>query len=107
MEQSPSSEANSHSASQEITRPLWKPKVHYRVYNSPPLVPILNQMNPVYTFPHYFPRIDLVLSSHLRLDLPSGLIRSGFPTKILYVFLISPCTLHAPTTSASFIWSPQ
>jgi len=30
MEQNPSWEANSHSASQEIPRLLWNPKFHYR-----------------------------------------------------------------------------
>jgi hypothetical protein len=32
MEQSPSSQANSHSASQEIPWILWIPKVHYHVH---------------------------------------------------------------------------
>jgi len=33
MEQSPSSEVNSHSARQENLHLLWNPKVHYHVHN--------------------------------------------------------------------------
>jgi len=62
------------------------------VHNSPPLVSVLSQMNSVHITPPCFSSI-LILSSHLRLDLTSGLFPSGFPTKNLYAFLI--CLIRA------------
>ena len=44
MEQSPSWEANTSSASQEITRILWN-----RIHNSPPPVPILSPIYPAHS----------------------------------------------------------
>jgi hypothetical protein len=86
MEQSPSWEADSHSASQEIPCLLWNTKVHYRVHKTPPLVPILSHMNPIHTFPPNSPKID---SNIILQCLPIGFFSSGFPTKTLYV-----CTSH-------------
>jgi hypothetical protein len=44
------------------------------------VVPVLTQMNPLYTASNFLRPV--VIPSHLRLGLPSDLIRSGIPTKI-------------------------
>jgi len=97
MEQSPSSEANRFSDSQEIPRILWNPKVPYRIHKCRPPVPTLIQLDPLQPLHHTFCRSILILPSHLRLCLPRGLFPSGFPTKTLYTSLLYTIRATCPT----------
>jgi len=51
-------------------------------------------------------RSILILSTHLRLGLPSSLFTSGFPTKTLYTLSPHPYALHAQPISFFSILSP-
>ena len=88
MEQIPSRKHNSFSASQEIPRVLWNPKVHYRIHKSPLSVLVVSQINPVHT-PTPSPGSFSILWPHLRPVLPSGLFYSDFSTETLYPPLLS------------------
>jgi hypothetical protein len=65
MEQSPCLEANSDSASQEIHRVLWNPKVQYRDHKNRPLELIVTGMNVVHI------RIPNFFKIYLNIILPS------------------------------------
>jgi hypothetical protein len=66
------------------------------VFMNPPLVPILNQINPVHTTPYYL-RFILILFVVLNRGLPSGLLPTGSPTIILYAFTFIPSHVTCPT----------
>ena len=100
MEQSPSWEPNRFSTSQEIRRILWNPKVHYRVYNSPPSVHILSQINPAHTSPSHFLKI------HFNIIFPSMPGPSKWSLFLRFPHQNPVCTSPLPiraTRSAHFI----
>ena len=47
LKQNPSWETNRFSASQEILRVIWNPKVHYGIHNNPQNFPIPSPINPL------------------------------------------------------------
>jgi hypothetical protein len=82
-------EKPSRSAGQEIPCFLRNQKVQNLLHKSPPPVPILSQINPIQS-PHPISlRSILILSYNKLLGLPSCLLPSAFPTKILYACFIS------------------
>ena len=68
----------------------------------------LSWANPIHCiYPHPTSwRSIIILSTHLRLGLPSGLLPSGFPTKTLYTPSPHPYLPHAQPISFFSILSP-
>jgi len=89
-------EANLFAASQEIPRISRNPKVHYRTHKQRQIS--LSWASPIQSiYPHPIScRSIIILSTHLRLGLPSGLFPSGFPTKTLCTPLSSPIRATCP-----------
>ena len=89
------------STGHEIRLTLWKPKVHRRAHNSPPLVPILRKVNPVHGLPSYFfsNRCNIILSS-----IPASSKR--FLTLRLRVTSCHSHTTHAPALCISYTLLP-
>jgi hypothetical protein len=98
---SPSWEANSHLPSQKIPHLLWNPKVHYCVQNSPPLVHILSQINPVHILTTYFFKIrsNIILPStpkSSRVVSCLQVFRSTFCTHLISHAYYMPRPTHPP-----------
>jgi hypothetical protein len=102
-ELSPSWEAANCAATHELHRILWRPKVHYLVHKNPSLVPILSQINPIYTIPSYLPKIHFnMVYTPTFWSSQWSLFFLVFPP-ISYMHSSSPpFLLHAPPTSSFF-----
>ena len=115
MERCPVPAAPSVSARQEITRILWKPEVHYNAHNSPPLVPVLSQINPVHALPscsfsiysnNILPLTDSCakLSPNNSQNCSSVYVHLYTNLGQLYWAILSTCQLHCCSTySATYI----
>jgi hypothetical protein len=78
MEQESFLRINRSSATQEIPRILWDPRIHYRVYKSLLHVPVLSQIDPVHAATPPPPPPPLPISQFSK-------IRFNF-IRILYLF---------------------
>ena len=105
MEHSPSCEANRCSASQEITRNLWKSKVYYRIHKCPPTVSHLRQLDPVHTPTSHFLKIPLNITLPYTPRSSKWSLSIRFPHKTPYTPLLSPIrtTCHAHLILLDFI----
>jgi len=100
MKNNPSCEGNRFPASQEISRTLRNPKVHYCTHTCPPHVPILSHLDPVHaTNPHFLKiQLNIVLpymlgsfkwSLSLRFPHQNPLFASALPIRATWpVYLI-------------------
>jgi hypothetical protein len=73
---------------------LWNSRVHNRVHKSPPLVPILSQVNSVHNLWSYLITIHFNIIPRVCLNLASELFCSGFRTDSLSLSHV--CLSHGP-----------
>jgi hypothetical protein len=93
MDQNRSWESNCGSTTQKIQEPVGS----LPCSRDQPLVSILCPINQIYISHLTSLRSILILPSNLSLVPQNGLSPSGFPTNILYRFIISPMRIVRPT----------
>jgi len=98
---SPSSEANRFSASQEIPRILWNPKVHYRIHTCPPTCPY---PQPALSSPYptsHFPKVRLNIILPSTPGFPKWTLSFRFPNQNPVYASPLPHTRYMPRPSAA------
>jgi hypothetical protein len=95
MKQSLSWTTMGYLASKAILCVLWNPKVHYQVHKTPPLIPILSQINQVHTPTYLNVHFNTILPSLPRYSdsLRAGLSRGSNPSwgEIFHTCPNRPC----------------
>ena len=103
-EQSPSREVNRFSASQEISRILWTPKLHYGIHKCPPPVPVLSQLDPVHTSTSHFLKIHFNNILPSTPGSPNWCLSRRFPHQNLVhtSHFLHTCHMPRPSHSSRF-----
>lgn len=83
------------------SRLLWSLKVQFRVYGTPLAVPIMSQMSKVHALHPVFILRFILLFSHLRHGLLSGIFSYGFRTRSLSTSPPSPYAYLPPPPSST------
>jgi len=79
-------------------------QIHYEVHTSQQIVPFLIQINQFPALPIDFFKMYLLVSSKLRVGIPSGLFMLGFRTKTLYKPLMFPMCIPCPNPPTNMFY---
>ena len=96
-QQSTFSKANGSSASEGIPHILWYLRIHYHVHNSPQVVPVLSQINPLHTLQSNLFKIHFNI---ILLSMPKSskwYLSFRFPHQNPVCISLLPCTQHMPS----------